>query len=260
MSIGIIGCGSLGTAIFRSLRSLHTNADFVVSVKSTSRLTQLKHQLKCNVTQSNFDVISSSKDIFLCVKPANAREVCQEIKGKLDQESIVVSVMAAVPLLNIQEWLQHARVVKTMPTMSVAKGPVTIYNPLNLNFKKFSENFITVDDETTLDMTTAVSGCMPGFLANVLEQWINAAVNMGIEKELAEQLICSNAAAFSNLNAFNLVDLRSIQSQVASKGGATEKGLGHLNQSDLYKILGTTMSIANNRVLEFARKLREENF
>lgn len=211
------------------------------------------------MTHLNREVAQKSNDLFLCIKPINAKEVCQEIQGHLKTNTVVVSVMAAVPLLKIKEWLKRQNVVKTMPTMSVLKGPVTLYNPLSLHFNTFSENYITVDNENTADMSTTVSGCMPGFLANIFEQWIDAAVKMGMNRQLAEQLICANASAFADFNVSTQTGLQEIQKAVASKGGATEKGLINLNESNLNQILGTTMSLDNNKVLRFAQKIRDEN-
>lgn len=52
MTIGIIGCGSLGTTILRALRLLHRDTDFIVSARSATRLTNIKvqYQYQCDVT------------------------------------------------------------------------------------------------------------------------------------------------------------------------------------------------------------------
>lgn len=255
MKTGIIGLGSLGTAILRSIHRLHKNTKFIVSSKSPLSVESIKHF--CKVSYTNRHVSQESKYLFLCVKPNDAKEVCQEIRGHLCKDTVVISCIAAVPFNKLQEWLNHENVIKTMPTMSIPKGPVVVYNPLNLNFETFSEKNILVNDENILDMSTAVSGCMPGFLANVTEQWIEAAIKMGMDQNLAEKIICANVAAFEELGATSKDDLRKIQSVVASEGGATEKGLIHLNHSDINLILGTTMGIANNRILDLAKRLRE---
>ena len=245
MTTGIIGYGTLGSAVFRSIYRLDRKTKFIISIKT--------HEKR----YTNIEVAQRSSDLFLCVKPSNAEEVCKEIKGYINKDTVVVSVMAAVPFVKIQEWLDHENVVKTMPTISIPKGPVTVYNPYNLKFKRFSENYITVDDEKILDMSTAVSGCMPGFLANIMKQWIDAAITLGIDPVLAEELVCSNVYAFKDLNISDRIDLQNLQDKVASKGGATELGLIHLNESNLTDILETTMRIANVRVMNLADKLRD---
>jgi pyrroline-5-carboxylate reductase len=240
MTTGIIGYGSMGKIIEKSICKLHGETKILTSLAPQS--------------VQNAYVAANSSDIFLCVKPNDMEEACREIRNHINRKTVVISIAAGVPYSKLQEWLNHDNVIKSMPTLSLPKGPVVIYNPLRLTFKTFSENNIVVDDENVLDMSTAISGCMPGFLANVLEQWIEAAVNLGMERKLAEKLIYHNASAFGNLDNMSL---RDIQSMVSSKGGATERGLIYMNESELKDILRKTMKIANDRVLTFAKSFGE---
>lgn len=244
MKIGIIGCGSLGSTVLKSMVKLHRNAKFMVNDKV------IVHRS----TDSNKQLALNSEHIYLCVKPNNAKEVCSEIKNYIMIDSIIVSTMTAVPLNILQEWLNHEKVVRTMPTMSLPNGPVVVYNPLNLKYVKFSHDNIEVRDEHLLDISTSVSGCMPGFLANIMDQWIDAAVKLGLDHQLAEKLICSNISSFETKYQ---QQLKNIQIEVASKGGATEKGLIHLNDSGIQDILFDTMEIADKRVFELVRQFKE---
>jgi pyrroline-5-carboxylate reductase len=247
MKIGIIGCGSLGSTVLKSMSKLHKNAKFMVSDKV------LVH--RC--TDSNKQLALNSEHIYLCVKPNNAKEVCTEIKNYIMIDSIIVSTMTAVPLEVLQEWLNHEKVVRTMPTMLLPNGPVVVYNPLNLNYVKFSHDNIEVRDQHLLDISTSVSGCMPGFLANIMDQWIDAAVKLGLDRELAEKLICGNINSFGGFNAKYQDQLKNIQIMVASKRGATERGISHLNDSEIGDILFDTMEIADKRVFELVRQFKE---
>jgi len=253
MKIGIIGHGSIGSNVSNSMCRLYKNAKFIVSDPKYTSLSP--HLLE--FTDSNKKLTLNSDHIYLCVKPNHAKDVCSEIKNYINKEDIIVSTMAAVPLEILQGWLNHEKVIRTMPTMSLPNGPVVVYNPKNLKFVTFSHNNIIVHEEYLLDISTSVSGCMPGFLANIMDQWIDAAVKLGLERQLAEKLICSNINAFGDFKIRNQDQLKSIQTMVASKGGATEKGISHLNDSEIEDILFDTMEIADRRVFELIKNFRD---
>lgn len=232
MRIGIIGYGTMGKKIEKSIYSVY--GKIIVSNNSKDNIRVAKNSNTC---------------IFLCVKPKDAEEVCEQIKEHIIKDITVISIMAGIPLIKLRKWLNHEKVIKMMPT--ILDGPITVYNP-NKYFcpSLINHNLIKVENEDILDLSTSASGCMPGFLAKVFEIWINEMEKLGIPKELAEQLVCGNISSFS---AVNKLDLQNIQKMVSSEGGATELGIRYLNWSSLDKILLETMKTANNKVL----KIRE---
>jgi pyrroline-5-carboxylate reductase len=191
------------------------------------------------------------------VKPLQAKEVCESIRGHLKNGTVVVSAMAAVPLKKLQEWLGHRWVVKIMPTI-LPGGPITVYNPYDCALILPTNNQIEVRDETDLDTTTAVSGCMPGFLSYLLEEWIEAAVHVGLSRKDAEKLILSNLAAFGRLDLKKREELIELRRQVSSKGGATERGVISLERSEIRASLVGMLWAADDRVTELSKKFRSE--
>ncbi len=236
MKIGIIGYGNVGSTIFKSLK---------------------KHKIMISDRKAlNKKVALNANYIYLCVKPNHAKEVCHDIKNYIGPNDIIISTMAGVSLTLLQTWLNHEKVVRTMPTI-IINGPVVIYNPLKLSFIKYSKNNIYVKNENDINLSTAVSGCMPGFLANIINQWIEASKPLGMDRKLASKLICSNVNAFSKLDVKYQYQLVDIQKKVSSKGGASQRGIEYLNESVIKNILSDTMSIANHRMNYIAHLLNE---
>jgi pyrroline-5-carboxylate reductase len=256
MSVGIIGCGSLGRSLLTSLRKRYTNLQYTASARSEASVQFLRSKYQVKATTNNQEVATCSQ-IFLCVKPLHAEEVCRSIRDHLNPNAVVVSTMAAVPLDRLQDWLHHDRVVKIMPTI-LPDGPITIYNPLRCHFLLPTNNPVEVDNEIDLDTTTAVSGCMPGFLSYLLEEWIEAAVHVGLSREIAENLVLNNLAAFSRLDLKTKEDLIELRRQVSSKGGATERGVISLERSGIRTSLIEMLWAADNRVSELSRKFRSD--
>lgn len=267
MKIAIIGCGSLGRVLLSSLQKRKAiplcgtlqrqdqDSVYYATAKSENSVRLLRERYGVNATQNNSEVAHSDQ-IFLCVKPTQAKEVCKSILDHLNPSAVVVSAMAAVPLKKIQEWLNHERVVKIMPT--VLDGPCTIYNPGSYYVRLPTDNLIATRTEEELDLSTAVSGCFPGLLAYVLEQWIEGAVNNGMDREVAERLILGNLKSMGDSGLRSLYELRELRTQVTSKGGATERGIISLDKNQIWRILEESISAADSRVLELRRSLEEE--
>lgn len=255
MSIGIIGCGMLGRSLLTSFQKKYTNLEYVVSAKTVMTVQFLRSMYQVRSTTDNREVASSSQ-ILLCVNPRQAKGVCKSIRKHLKSSGVVVSPMAAVPLVKLQEWLDHDRVVKIMPTIN-PNGPVAIYNPQRCHFLLPSDNLIEVANEADLDLTTAVSGCMPGFLSYLLKEWIEAAVQVGLNRQVAEDLILSNLKALGQLDDLkNADDLFVLLWQVSSKGGATERGIKSLERSGIQASLFEMLRAADDRVTELSKKFR----
>jgi len=111
--------------------------DSIVSVKSS------QDQLRKEFPAPNLEIVTDNQ------------QVCENLQGKVDQNTIIISAMAGVPLNKIKKWLEHNLVIKIMPT-------IVLYNPTNC----MCLNTIEVQTEKEVDMATAVSG----FLAQIMEQ------------------------------------------------------------------------------------------
>lgn len=256
MSIGIIGCGTLGRSLLIAFQKKHTRLRYLASVRTDDSMDLVRMIKHVRVVTDNRK-IASSDQLFLCVKPLDAKQACSSIRGHIKDKTVIVSAVAAVPLKKLQEWLDHERVVKIMPTI-LPDGPITVYNPYQYNFLLPTNNLIKIKSEADLDITTAVSGCMPGLLSFILEQWIEAAVSIGTDPKIAEQLILHNLEAMGRLGLKNKKELIQLRHQVSSKGGATEQGVVSLERSGIHPTLTEMLWEADDRITELARQFRTE--
>src|SRR5579884_3076039 len=101
--IGIIGLGTLGSAITRGLR----RADPNVRIVATKR------------DEDNAALVAQARRILLCVKPAQARAVLDQIAPHLGAGHEVLSSCAAVPLQTLQDALPNVtRIARVMPNIA----------------------------------------------------------------------------------------------------------------------------------------------
>lgn len=252
MTTGIIGCGALGETLIHALQKQQV-ATILVSARNNSRLVDLKEKYRVEITKDNRTVVEKCKEVYLCVKPGQAQVVCEEIRGAFRSDILLVSVMAGIPIKSIVKWTGHVNVVKIMPTITLTEGgPIPIAGHRSSNLHLPSENLIYMTEEQ-VNLSTAISGCMPGFLAYILQEWIGAAVNQGMEKDLAEKLVLQNFVSLAATKPKNVEELIEIQRLVTSKGGATEQGIEALKKIRLDEGLNDMIVAANNRVNEIVR-------
>lgn len=249
--IGIIGCGALGEALLTTLQK-KSLGKIIVSARSASRLNNLKRRYNVEVTNDNLYLVQCSREIYLCVKPTQAESVCNELKDWLRSDTIVISAMAGVPVKSIVSWLNHANVLKIMPTITLDKnGPIAVtgHQSTQHNLPKESLIYMT---EKSVDLSTAISGCMPEFLAYILKEWIDVAVDKGMERKLAERLVLQNFVSLAASQPRSIDDLDEIRRKVSSKGGATEQGVEALKKSGLKEGLDAMIAAADNRVKQIS--------
>lgn len=121
--IGIIGAGNIGCAIAKGLVNFKkmNPSDIYLSRKKTGLLSEYK---KHGFTISdNHTLVSECDLILLAVLPGQAKEVVLEMKPMLKKENtILVSVVSAVTLQELEEWTDGVTLVRIMPNTAVEYG------------------------------------------------------------------------------------------------------------------------------------------
>jgi pyrroline-5-carboxylate reductase len=111
---------------------------------------------------------------------------------------------------------------------------------------------LRVDDEKYLDMATAVNGSGPGFIFLFLEALIDAAVQIGLPREMAEELAVQTlfgSATLARESGKSAIELRTM---VTSKGGTTAAGLQVLEDAGLRQAVAGAIEAAYKRAQELS--------
>ena len=121
--IGIIGAGNIGCALAKGLVDYKkmNPSDIYLSRKKNSLLSDYK---KSGFTVTdNHTLVSKCELIMLAVLPGQAKEVVLEMKPLLKKgNKILVSVVSAVTIQELEEWSDGVTVVRIMPNTAVEYG------------------------------------------------------------------------------------------------------------------------------------------
>lgn len=244
MKIGFIGAGSMGSLLIGAfIRSgaLHPD-NIIVSSRTSSKLSSLAQQYPgLQIAANNKQAAIGTDYLFLCVKPLDFRGVLNEIAPVLHPQQVVISITSPVKISSLEEFLP-CKVAKIIPSVvnAVGSGASLFMWGSRLTkedrsalwnlFSSISRPIEILEEEVRV--ASDISSCGPAFLANLLEQFIDAAVmSTGMERETATELACEMMLGTARLMLEHPLSPSELQARVSVPGGITAAALDVLRKS-----------------------------
>ncbi len=264
MKIAFIGGGNMAEAILSAVLSkgLAKSGDITVSDVIENKRVSLKEKYQVAVTANNIEAIHGKEIIVLAVKPQIFNEVALQIKGHLQPEQLVISILAGKSINSLRAGLAHDCIVRSMPNTpaQIAEG-MTVWTatPQVLPGQKtWAASIlgvmgieICVDDEKYLDMATAVSGSGPAYVFLWVEAMTEAAVKLGFPPEVAQKLVMQTLLGSAHLLHKSDKTPADLRRMVTSPGGTTAEAIATFEKGDFNGLIAQAVSAA----YEKAKKL-----
>ena len=261
--VGLIGGGHMGEALVSGLlaNGVAEAKDVTVSDIAQERRDLLASRHGVSVVSEAAEAARGAELLVLAVKPQEFSTVADGLRSTLNGSQTVLTIMAGVPIAKVSAALRHEAVARAMPNAAASVGEaMTVWTATAAVSDTGREavarllgalgQAVYVDEERYLDMATAVSGSGPGFAFLYLEAFIDAAVNIGLRRELAEELAVQTlvgSAALARETGKHPAELRSM---VTSPGGTTAAGLQVLEESGLRGAVIAAVEAAYERAKE----------
>ena len=249
MKIAFIGGGNMGTAILSALieKNLAKAAEITVSDVVIDRLEYLKKTYGVSVTAENTSAIVDKEVVLFSVKPQTVPEVMPELKDKICNEQLIVSIMAGIQISTLREGLNHNSIVRVMPNMPAqvfdGMSGWTATSKVTENQKELTRSILQAigreiyfDDENYLDMVTALSGSGPAYFFYFVESLTEAGIKMGFSYDEAYELVLQTMIGAGKLMHETKTNPEELRKMVTSKGGTTAAAL-NVFESNNYKDL-----------------------
>ncbi len=244
MKLAIIGGGVMGEAIISAVltKGVAQAADVAACDVVGRRRQHLQRTYSVRVSDKTAVAVKGADIVVLAVKPQEFPSVAQRIGGRIDADQTVLSIMAGVSIGSLRDRLRHVAIVRAMPNTPAQIGEgLVVWTATDAVGRKGRDDVgsvlsalgqeIYVDDEKYIDMATAVSGSGPAFIFLVMEALIDAAVHIGIRRELAIPMVIQTmlgSARYAQATGKHPADLRNM---VTSPGGTTAEGLLALEEA-----------------------------
>ena len=269
--IAFIGGGAMGEAIIKGLlaEGVTERENLIASDPAPERRQQIETQYGVSTTDDNVEAVKGADIVVFCVKPQVSDGVMAGLKGHVQPGSLVLSIMAGVPISAIRSGLDHDCIVRSMPnTPAQISVGATVWTDTPQVTDEQREQVaqvlnalgvhIAVHDERYLDMATGLSGSGPGFVFLIIEAMIDAGVHIGFSRPDAEKLVLQTiegSVALMRDTGLHPADLRN---RVTSPAGTTAAGLFELEAGGMRAVLLRAVNAAYQRSVQLGAKYDEE--
>jgi pyrroline-5-carboxylate reductase len=238
MKTAFIGGGVMAEAMFS--RAIHSNvlaaSDITVSEPVEARRKDLVSHYSVAVAADNQKAIEGAQLIVLAVKPQHLHYVFDDIGGRLSSEQTVLSIIAGTPLRTLINGLGHDAVIRVMPNTPAQVGQgVSVWTTtpkVSDAAKQAATDLLSamgqqfcVESEAYLDMATAVSGSGPAYVFAFTEALTDAAVYLGIPRDMALKMVLGTILGSAQLMQETGKHPALLREMVTSPGGTTAEAL-----------------------------------
>jgi pyrroline-5-carboxylate reductase len=262
MNISFIGTGIMASSMIRCIitKNLYKKEEITGSGPRLKSLEEAKERFGINITQKNIDAAKFGDIIILSIKPQVFPTVAEEIKDTINDNQVIVSIMAGVDIETMQKELLHKKIVRAMPNTPAQIGEgMTVWTStkeINENEKKEIEKIFSsmgkelyFEEEQYVDMATALSGTGPAYVFLFLEAMIAAGVHLGFSRRDARELVYQTTlgsvlfAMNSNKHTSELRDM------VTSPGGTSADALYEMEKGSFRTIIEKAVYSAFKRTI-----------
>lgn len=266
MKLGFIGAGRMAEAIIKGLLSAKAiqKNNLVISDKDPVRLKQVSSKYKIKTAESNAEVAGSCNVLVLAVKPQSMHSVLSELKGRIKQGQLVISIAAGITLKSLEKYLPKVPVVRVMPNNPCLVGEgVSLVCGGNFaqekDMKTAEKIFSGVGDtirieERLMNAVTALSGSGPAFVYEVIDALTDGGVDAGLPKELALALVTKTVLGSVKTIIKTGRSPEQLKGMVVSPGGTTLAGLRVMDEANFKEILKKAVVRASVRAKEISEE------
>jgi pyrroline-5-carboxylate reductase len=229
-TITFIGNGNMALSIAQGMKHKY---NIEVVGRSMEKLDAFEKALEKKIEKSlleDFDI--HDKTVLLCVKPANLESVGKQLKGKA---RLLISVLAGVKVEQIKKKIKSKAVVRAMPNLAASVGASMTTLTGDADHKEEAEvlmrgagDVLWLESEKEIDIATALAGSGPAYLALIAEALADGAVNQGLKRKDAMQVMQGLFAGFGKLIPNMHPAL--LKDGVMSPGGTTAAGYAALEE------------------------------
>lgn len=266
--IGFIGGGNMASSLISGLiASGHSPQDLWVSDVNQDALKVLAENLNVNTSTNNDDIINAVDVVVLAVKPQILSTVAKNATASIQQKQpLVVSIAAGISQQSLSQWLgNNIAIVRCMPNTPalVLTGATALHANAQVTAEQhdLAENIMRsvgialwVNDESELDVVTAVSGSGPAYNFLLMEAMEKAAIEMGMNEVTARLLVQQTALGAAKIALESSESPEQLRKRVTSPGGTTQQALETFEEGGFTALVSKALHAARDRSIEMSKQ------
>ena len=256
--LGIIGLGKMGFSILNGITksNIYNKEDIILYDKFPINNSNYKIANDIN------EVLSNSEIIFLAIKPQNLVDIKEDALKYNYNNKCIISILAGIAINKLEAIFKDATIVRAMPntpaligmgvaTVSTNNNESNYYNDAIKIFSSIGKAYKVLEDD--IDKLLPLNGSMPAYIYYYAKGFIEEAVKMGIDYEIAKEICCESMISSCNLVLNSKDDINTLINNVCSKGGTTIAGLDKLIDNGIDKSISECYMACFNRSKELGK-------
>ncbi len=268
----LIGPGVMAEAIIEGLirESVIPAGKIIAAGPRQERLDELNQRYGIQTDLDNANAIQGADVVILCVKPQKLPEVMNDLKRKIPAETLVISIIAGVPCQQLISGLEHNCIVRSMPNTPAQVGEgMTVWTQTEATSESqhaLAQQILAalgreifVEEESYIDMATAVSGTGPAYVFLFLEAMIDAGVHLGLPRRIAEEMVVQTIQGSMAYYTQNQSHPARLRNQVTSPGGTSATALYYLEKMGFRTAISRAIWAAFTRSQELGKGQKHQD-
>lgn len=269
LKITLIGGGNMARGLIGGLLGQGANPALItVSDPVASSRETLERDFGVRTTADNAAAAGDADVVVLAVKPQQMGPVARALAPALAaRRPLVISVAAGIRAADLERWVgPGVPVVRAMPNRPalIGAGASGLYAAVSVGAaqRTLAEQVLRttglcvwVNQESELDLVTALSGSGPAYFFRLAELMAEAAIAQGLEPATARRLAAQTLAGAGQLVAADSApDLARMRAEVTSRGGTTEAALATFDAHGFGATVAAAQAAAARRSQELAEQ------
>lgn len=250
------------------LASGHKASLIQVSDPDNNRRDLLEKKFNIRCIENNIELVECSDLLLFAVKPQILQKIARQLREAVQaRQSTIISIAAGVRSADIEKWLGGGlAIVRVMPNTPalVRAGASGLYanHLVNDTQKNLAESVmrsvgltVWLENESQMDIVTALSGSGPAYIFRIIEAMENAATVSGLARQTSRLLAIETVLGAAKLAVESNDSPAELRQKVTSPGGTTEQGLKQLEQGGIEELFQNVINAAINRSQQMGDEL-----
>lgn len=260
-TIAFIGSGNMATSLIGGLVADGYNPNQIIaSDPDSEKLADLSARFGIQSAEDNRTAVKQADVLVLAVKPQVLEQICLDLASLVqEKQPLVVSIAAGIREADLQHWLGgNIALVRSMPnTPAMLQAGATVLHAgqgVSESQRDLAESILRavgltrwVDNESLMDISTALSGSGPAYFFLVMEAMEAAAIEHGLPEDTARLLTIQTALGAARMAIESSDGPATLRQKVTSPGGTTEQALEILEQGNLRSLFAEALTGAKKR-------------
>ncbi len=262
-NIGLIGCGNMGSAFVRGW--LKADPDMAARIRVADAYPEAAQRLADDTgvaaAGGNGELVEWADLVLLAVKPYDIEAAMEEAIGFFGRGKILASVAAGRTIAFLEALFpEDVPVFRLMPNVAVEVCSGTICFAVGNNVDPETEEQVyelfnhlgrvIPLPERLFAPATAIAGSGPGFMALIVDAFIDACVMTGLPGGVARELTYSMLAGTAGMLVDAGLSPGELRHRVTSPAGTTAAGISQMERDGVRSAVIDSVQVAVNRANE----------